>query len=183
MIRIRLLPLVFGAIVAVTGCSLVEAESASTATTVPPDVVAYWGEVGENESVAECIGELGRRNFSPDELLAAADGRAIDPETDAQLNELVESCRQAHDDATAVEPDLQIVGNAPTKFGDDAHLDQLYVVCGNGSGSACDQLFDEAPVGSEYEEYGLTCGDRPDVVDCAELDVVAGDDADEPDAN
>ncbi len=174
MIRTRLVPLVLGATLLVAGCSLVGDDASTTATTAPPDVVAYWGETGETEPVAQCIGELGRRNFSPEELLAAADGRALDPETDAQLSELVASCRLAHADATAIEPDLQIVGNEPTKFGDDAHLDQLYVACGNGVGASCDQLFDDAPVGSEYEEYGLTCGNRPDLVDCAELDVPEG---------
>ena len=48
--------------------------------------------------------------------------------------------------------------------------DRLWTACDEGSGSACDELFAAAPVGSEYERFGVSCGDRPDVLDCAELD-------------
>lgn len=57
----------------------------------------------------------------------------------------------------------------PWTRGDDADLDQLWNRCAAADGSACDDLFTRAPVGSDYERFGLTCGDRPGVVHCAEL--------------
>ena len=47
--------------------------------------------------------------------------------------------------------------------GDDAHLDDLYNRCGAGDWAACDRLYQESPIGSEYERYGATCGNRVDV--------------------
>ncbi len=145
-------------------------DTSTTPTTAAPDVMAYFADAGEDAAVAECIAELGRRAFSDEELLAAADGRSIDVETDTQLAELVASCQEAHAVDELIEPELDIQLGDPMKFGDDVVLDQLYMACGNGDGAACDELFDEAPVGSEYEEFGLTCGGRADVLDCAELD-------------
>ncbi|MEM8926260.1 MAG: hypothetical protein AAGD35_22370 [Actinomycetota bacterium] len=63
------------------------------------------------------------------------------------------------------------VPTGPNTRGDDAELDELWDECEGGSGVACDRLFRLAPVGSDYERFGLSCGDRPDVLDCqARLD-------------
>jgi hypothetical protein len=48
----------------------------------------------------------------------------------------------------------------PYTFGDDAHLDEHWILCAAGSGVDCDDLYAEAPAGSEYEYFGDTCGDR-----------------------
>ncbi|MEM9131285.1 MAG: hypothetical protein AAGE88_03010 [Actinomycetota bacterium] len=62
---------------------------------------------------------------------------------------------------------------APHTLGDDANLDELWLQCEAGYGRACDDLFDRSPLGSAYEEYGLTCGGRGEIFDCqAELDGV-----------
>jgi hypothetical protein len=56
-------------------------------------------------------------------------------------------------------------------YGDSDYFDELWDDCAGGDGIACDDLFLEAPVGSRYEEFGLTCGDRlPDgpAVACAD---------------
>lgn len=45
-------------------------------------------------------------------------------------------------------------------YGQDADLDALHDACGAGDGAACESLFWEAPVGSDYEEFGATCGGR-----------------------
>jgi hypothetical protein len=45
-------------------------------------------------------------------------------------------------------------------YGDDAHLDSLWDACAGGSGAACDDLFFESPIGSQYEDFGNTCGNR-----------------------
>lgn len=58
----------------------------------------------------------------------------------------------------------------PHGYGDDRGLDVLWQGCEAGDGAACDRLFEDSPVGSDYERFGLTCGDRPLVLDCtAEL--------------
>lgn len=59
--------------------------------------------------------------------------------------------------------------NEPKKPGDDPDLDALYNACAAGDGSACDQLFDEAPPGSEYEEFAGTCGGRTKELVCADV--------------
>lgn len=48
----------------------------------------------------------------------------------------------------------------PDSYGDDAYLDQLWDRCEAGDGAACDELYWESPAGSEYEEFGDTCGRR-----------------------
>ena len=46
--------------------------------------------------------------------------------------------------------------------GDTGALDELWVACDDGDMAACDELFFAAPVGSEHEEFGMTCGWRID---------------------
>jgi len=48
----------------------------------------------------------------------------------------------------------------PVGLGTDGHLDNLASNCHGGSMQACDDLFDESPVGSQYELYGDTCAGR-----------------------
>jgi hypothetical protein len=59
-------------------------------------------------------------------------------------------------------------GTAPLHRGQDAALDRLYDACAGGSGAACDELFEAAPVGSEYEAFAITCGGRTSEVRCVE---------------
>ncbi len=121
---------------------------------------------GESVDVIECAVRLGGRQLR----IGRLDDRAVD--------ELVTSCRTAHDplvDATAEPPDeLASVDRGPWTLGDDLALDGLWAACEAGSGEACDRLFEIGPVGSDYEAFGLTCGDRPDVLDCRELDAAEG---------
>jgi hypothetical protein len=49
---------------------------------------------------------------------------------------------------------------APGDLGDDAQLDSLADDCFDGDFSACDQLFFDSPVDSDYEAYGDSCGGR-----------------------
>jgi hypothetical protein len=50
----------------------------------------------------------------------------------------------------------------PDAYGSDAQLDALYDECSGEGWQACDDLYYESPLGSEYEEYGDTCGGRTD---------------------
>jgi len=45
-------------------------------------------------------------------------------------------------------------------YGEDPALDRLWDACADGDAEACDSLYWESPVGSEYERFGDTCGDR-----------------------
>ena len=50
-------------------------------------------------------------------------------------------------------------------YGDDPALDALWDSCAAGDGAACDELYWTSPLGSRYEDFGNTCGDRyPDGV-------------------
>ncbi|WP_420609905.1 hypothetical protein [Candidatus Poriferisodalis sp.] len=44
--------------------------------------------------------------------------------------------------------------------GDDPALDELWVMCGQGSASACNALLYESPAGSDYEAFAFSCGGR-----------------------
>lgn len=47
-------------------------------------------------------------------------------------------------------------------YGDDAALDELYDGCEGGDLAACDELYWDSPIGSEYEDFATTCGGRTD---------------------
>ncbi|OJV80869.1 MAG: hypothetical protein BGO37_15155 [Cellulomonas sp. 73-92] len=47
-------------------------------------------------------------------------------------------------------------------YGDNTHLDRLWDACAAGDGASCDELYTSAPPGSDYAEYGMTCGGRTD---------------------
>ncbi|MDJ0768329.1 MAG: toll/interleukin-1 receptor domain-containing protein [Ilumatobacter sp.] len=50
------------------------------------------------------------------------------------------------------------VNEQPFSYGDDAFLDELWDACESGVFAACDDLYLESPVGSDYEFFGDTCG-------------------------
>ena len=48
----------------------------------------------------------------------------------------------------------------PDGLGDDPQLDALAADCYDGDMGSCDDLYEEAPAGSEYRTYGDTCAGR-----------------------
>ena len=48
----------------------------------------------------------------------------------------------------------------PMNYGDDNYLDDLYDSCADGDDWACQLLWEESPIDSEYESFALTCGGR-----------------------
>lgn len=60
-------------------------------------------------------------------------------------------------DQTLEELRRRVVVDGP---GDDASLDALYDACSDEGAVACDLLASLAPAGSEYADFGDTCGDR-----------------------
>jgi len=70
---------------------------------------------------------------------------------------------------------------AEGSYGSDPDLDELYDRCEDGDYQACDDLYNESPTGSEYEEFGDTCGGRNDPSGyCVELYGDAGGDSSIP---
>ena len=50
----------------------------------------------------------------------------------------------------------------PDGLGDDERFDRLAQECFDADPSSCDDLYRESELGSDYEEYGSTCGGRTD---------------------
>jgi len=55
--------------------------------------------------------------------------------------------------------DDSMIGDADT-YGDDPALDALWDGCAAGDYAACDTLWWQSPIGSDYESFGSTCGER-----------------------
>ena len=65
--------------------------------------------------------------------------------------------------AAAAAPTSTVAGGdavPPDDLGDDPDLDVLAQSCFDGDLVACDQLYLQSPVDSDYEAYGDTCGGR-----------------------
>ncbi|WP_299036073.1 hypothetical protein [uncultured Pseudokineococcus sp.] len=45
-------------------------------------------------------------------------------------------------------------------YGDNPDLDALWDACEDGDGTACDDLYLQSALGSGYEGFGYTCGER-----------------------
>jgi len=63
-----------------------------------------------------------------------------------------------------LEGSTDIIFSDADTYGDDPELDALWDGCAAGDMAACDDLYFESPLNSEYEEFGDTCGGlgRPD---------------------
>lgn len=129
------------------------------------DVVLAYVDEGVDPDVADCLVGLGSRDLEFDALLPG-----VVTGNDALLvDEMLRSCT----DAVAIlsEEDLEARQNfdtGPFNIGDDLYLDELWTSCAAGSGAACDLLWEESPVGSQYESFGVTCGNRQEILDCTD---------------
>ncbi|MCH1450202.1 MAG: hypothetical protein L7U66_00220 [Acidimicrobiales bacterium] len=64
-------------------------------------------------------------------------------------------------------------------YGDDPDLDALWDDCDAGDDVACDDLYLRSPIGSDYESFGSTCGERESIDqfgNCSLDDGLFGDD-------
>ncbi|MFW2384021.1 MAG: hypothetical protein ACN4GZ_19875 [Acidimicrobiales bacterium] len=143
------------AVLALTSCSSPAPIAEVTRETRVGDLVAD----GYSIEVSNCVTGL-------------ADGlRSGDSRT-----ELIQACERAEEMLNAPEEvpdDIAFVG--PIAYGDDPVLDELWDRCADGDGVACDALWSEAPIGSEYERFGVTCGEREEVLNCADLTIESDD--------
>jgi hypothetical protein len=56
--------------------------------------------------------------------------------------------------------DYMLIVMAGNAYGDNPELDALYDECAAGDGYSCDELFFNSEIGSQYETFGMTCGER-----------------------
>lgn len=59
-------------------------------------------------------------------------------------------------------PEVTDILETDGSYGDDPALDALWDACEAEDWQACDDLYMQAPLGSEYESFGDTCGNRTD---------------------
>lgn len=119
-------------------------------------------EAGASPEVADCVVRLARQELR------------VGPIDELTRDELLLTCERTQalldgaDEADGA--DRLAFVDGPDTFGDDPALDSLWRGCEEGSGAACDELFEQAPVGSDYERFGVSCGDRDEMLFCSELD-------------
>ncbi len=111
----------------------------------------------------ECVDDLSQIDAFVDSFIAGA------AESGTVLSHEEARCAiQALDlddvDAAILDCLGERVGSAD-RYGDDPVLDLLWDQCESGNAQTCDELYRDAPIGSNYEEYGRTCaGALPDSV-------------------
>src|SRR5699024_7797736 len=72
------------------------------------------------------------------------------------MRDSIEANGVLHDDSVTTE--RQLINPDVDSYGDDAFLDMLWDGCAAGDMVACDDLFVESPLWSEYEDFGYECG-------------------------
>jgi hypothetical protein len=139
--------------------------------------------VDRDEAVDRVIAESGGRitreqaDCYVDRVLAELGGQplrsdaSIPPEVQARLTTIRVDCIGLVDlgtsPSTASSDPVEGGLPGPKRRGDDPVLDAMWDQCAAGFGSVCDELFDEAPMGSEYESFGASCGGRTREERCA----------------
>lgn len=140
----------------------------------------------DRDAAIQRVVDEGRGTVSPDqaacyvdrvrdELGTAALRPAASPDADqtARLTSIRIDCMgvaalgDAADDVTATTFAGDLAG--PRQRGDDPALDALWDRCAAGFGQACDDLFDRSQLGSDYEDFGVTCGRRTREARCADV--------------
>lgn len=129
-------------------------------------IEAHAGD-GLDPDVASCAISILIDDVDPDALWPDASRSPVD---ELLFEETVAACSDANELLASedAEPDGLAFSIEPQIYGDDPVLDQLWDSCELGVGEACDALWREAPVGSVYEKFGVTCGERFEVLDCSE---------------
>ncbi len=130
------------------------------------EVIAANVEAGLEPAVAECLVGIGQEEVSLDLLMPDAARAPLD---DLLISELTDSCGEAAEFVGQIDPRPERLAfeDGPFTYGEDPALDALWDGCVAGAGTDCDTLWVRAPIGSEYERFGVSCGDRPQVLDCA----------------
>ncbi len=122
---------------------------------------------GVNDDIALCAISILVDDVDPEMLRPDADPSPID---ELAISETFAACGSANELLAEGndEPQELAFSNEPQIYGDDRALDKLWDGCEAGDGQACDDLWEQAPVGSVYEQFGVTCGDRFEILNCAD---------------
>ncbi len=121
---------------------------------------------GFTEEQANCtVEKLEEAGINPEDVTDEALGD--DPVPPEAIRATVE-CLAGEDVADLVDDvdlsgiDSDTLTSDANTFGDNPDLDAMWTACEGGSAQACDDLYLQSPVGSEYEAFGNTCGNRTD---------------------
>ena len=144
----------FGALVALTlmiaGCGSDEDDFRDQMVGLDPSIT--------DETVDCIIEELDARGLSVSDISDEAIGDGPIP-TGAQ--EAMTACLLSGSGfGTGLDADDSPVTGVVDDYGSDPELDILWDACEAGDGAACDDLFFQSPIDSEYEAFGDTCGRR-----------------------
>lgn len=106
-------------------------------------------------------------------ILSACTQDVSQEDIDRAIAEAVEEERESNSESEPEPEPEQEEEDTPAHgtYGSDAGLDRLYDQCEDGDMQACDDLYLDSPLGSEYETFGDTCGGRQNAntgVWCAE---------------
>ena len=106
----------------------------------------------------DCVDDLASVEAFVDSFIEGAAEAGTDLTRD-EARCAIRALGEADSDDAAI---LACLGGAddPPAEGDDPVLDLLVEQCRRGNNQACDELFADAPPGSDYEAYGRTCGSR-----------------------
>lgn len=135
---------------------------------VRTDLIAGLRDEGLSGGDAECLADAIIDEVGTDELEGEDFSSQPDAVSDELLADSLERCdidEQAlgggedDDDSTSNTDDD---GDEPDAYGDDPELDALYDDCEDGDMAACDTLFFDSPIGSEYEAFAESCGGTTD---------------------
>lgn len=135
------------------------------------DLAAMFKEQGGlSQSQASCmadfyVDDLGAGAFKGIDLSDpdADPPKALEDEFLATGFKAAEECKVdqfSGETTTTDSPSSTSGGGGEGTYGSDSALDALYDSCADGEYDACDDLYLQSPSGSEYEDFGDTCGDR-----------------------
>lgn len=120
---------------------------------------------------ARCVVDRAEGRLTEERIRALASDPEPDDADQAALDEILTGC-SLHPAGSEQAAGPQ-EGQANT-YGDDDTLDALWDQCSEEGTAVCDELFNEAPEGSEYEAFGDTCGGRGDPQVACAPDALAG---------
>jgi hypothetical protein len=145
------------------------ASCSSSSGSAVDDLKAALIDDGASESEAECAAnDLVELGYTADDIYAD------DTDPSPEAFEIILGCIEGGDlmadlqdglsDVTDLEDELNemmedlMTDDSPQSYGDDPELDAYYDACEGGDLVACDDLYMNAPFGSEYESFGIDCG-------------------------
>ena len=118
--------------------------------------------------------DLFSEDDSSEDVLSSAGNYGDDPYLDKLYDQCADGDNQACNDLYLQSPggsEYEAFGNdcggrgglcetSRSNYGDDPYLDKLWQQCADGDNQACNDLYLQSPVGSEYEAFGSDCGGR-----------------------